>query len=92
MFCLPSRAEALPLALLEAMMTGTVCVTTTVGEIPAVGDVVALAPPDDAVALTAWLGAEWAHRRHDVRRVVEEVRGVHDRVVAATSAGAGAVR
>jgi glycosyltransferase involved in cell wall biosynthesis len=51
-FCLPSRAEALPLALLEAMMTGLPCVAAAVGQIPAaVGNAVDLVPPEDPEAL-----------------------------------------
>jgi glycosyltransferase involved in cell wall biosynthesis len=57
-FCLPSRADALPLALLEAMMTGLPCVAAAVGEIPAaVGHAVVLVPPEDPLALARALRA-----------------------------------
>jgi glycosyltransferase involved in cell wall biosynthesis len=52
-FCLPSRAEGLPLALLEAMMAGLPCLTCAVGEIPAaVGGAALVVPPGDVDALT----------------------------------------
>jgi glycosyltransferase involved in cell wall biosynthesis len=52
-FCLPSRAEGLPLALLEAMMAGLPCLATAVGEIPAaVGGTALVVPPGDVDALT----------------------------------------
>jgi glycosyltransferase involved in cell wall biosynthesis len=52
-FCLPSRAEGLPLALLEAMMAGLPCLATAVGEIPAaVGGAALVVPPGDVDALT----------------------------------------
>jgi glycosyltransferase involved in cell wall biosynthesis len=55
-FCLPSRAEGLPLALLEAMMAGLPCLTTAVGEIPAaVGEAALVVPPEDVDALTRGL-------------------------------------
>jgi glycosyltransferase involved in cell wall biosynthesis len=55
-FCLPSRAEGLPLALLEALMAGLPAVTTTVGAIPeAVGTAAVLVPPGDPDALAAAL-------------------------------------
>ena len=55
-FCLPSRAEGLPLALLEAMMAGLPCLATAVGEIPAaVGGAALVVPPGDVDALTEGL-------------------------------------
>ena len=51
-FCLPSRREALPLALLEAMAEGLPCVATAVGDIGSrLGDVVELVPVADPAAL-----------------------------------------
>ncbi|CCG03756.1 glycosyltransferase family 4 protein [Blastococcus saxobsidens] len=55
-FCLPSRREALPLALLEAMTEGLPCVTTDVGDVAvAVGEDAVVVPPGDAPALAAAL-------------------------------------
>ncbi|MDP8969971.1 MAG: glycosyltransferase family 4 protein, partial [Actinomycetota bacterium] len=56
LFAMPSRAEALPLALLEAMMTGLPCVATEVGDIrDELDGAVLLIPPEDPDALTAAL-------------------------------------
>jgi len=55
-FCLPSRAEGLPLALLEAMMAGLPCLATAVGEVPAAaGEAALVVPPEDVDALTGAL-------------------------------------
>ena len=55
-FCLPSRADALPLALLEAMAEGLPCVATDVGDIRRrVGDAVEVVPPEDPDALAGAL-------------------------------------
>jgi glycosyltransferase involved in cell wall biosynthesis len=52
-FCLPSRWEGLPFALLEAMMTGLPCVAANVGDVAAaVGDAGIVIPADDVDALT----------------------------------------
>jgi glycosyltransferase involved in cell wall biosynthesis len=52
-FCLPSRRESLPLALLEAMASGLPCIATDVGDIrAAVGSGVVLVPPEDPRSLT----------------------------------------
>jgi glycosyltransferase involved in cell wall biosynthesis len=70
-FCQPSRLEALPLALLEAMAEGLPCVATDVGDVRVrLGGAVDLVPPEDpealATALTALL--EDADRRSALGR------------------------
>ncbi|GAA4934453.1 glycosyltransferase family 4 protein [Streptomyces coeruleoprunus] len=56
-FCLPSRREALSLALLEAMAHALPCVTTPVGDVTEVlGDTVVTVPVDDPAALARALG------------------------------------
>jgi glycosyltransferase involved in cell wall biosynthesis len=53
-FCLPSRTEELPFALLEAMMAGLPSVAARVGDVPdALGSGGLLVPPDDPDALAA---------------------------------------
>ncbi|HEV7898221.1 MAG TPA: glycosyltransferase family 4 protein [Planosporangium sp.] len=52
LFCLPSRREGLPLALLEAMAHAVPCVATAVGDIAeAVGSDALVVPPNDVDAL-----------------------------------------
>jgi glycosyltransferase involved in cell wall biosynthesis len=55
-FALPSRAEGLPFALLEAMAYGLPCVGTAVGDVPeALRDCGIVVPPADPAALAAAL-------------------------------------
>lgn len=56
-FCLPSRWEGLPFALLEAMMAGKPCVAADVGDVgEALGEAGVLVPPEDPQALAGALG------------------------------------
>lgn len=55
-FVLPSRVEALPLVLVEAVSAGLPAVATDVGDVrEALGDVVVVVPPEDPAALAAGL-------------------------------------
>jgi glycosyltransferase involved in cell wall biosynthesis len=68
-FCLPSRWEGLPFALLEAMMSGLPCVASDVGDVRVALDGVGLVvPPDDAAALAEALRelAESPPRRREL--------------------------
>lgn len=51
LFVLPSRAEGLPKALVEAMAVGLPCISTPVGGIPEIMDAGDLVPPGDHEAL-----------------------------------------
>ncbi len=54
----PSRDDALPLALLEAMLTGLPCAATDVGDVGALlGGALLLVAPEDPAGLAAALGA-----------------------------------
>nr|ASV47117.1 hypothetical protein [uncultured bacterium] len=56
-FCLPSRSEGFPLALVEAMLAGRACVASTAGGMPEAldGGCGLLVPPDDPAALAGAL-------------------------------------
>jgi glycosyltransferase involved in cell wall biosynthesis len=69
LYCLPSRNEGLPLALLEAQACGLPVVATAVGGVPAAVDPAsgALVPAEDPAALAAALGTGLAGRGGDPR-------------------------
>ncbi|WP_431268577.1 glycosyltransferase [Dankookia sp. P2] len=72
LYCLPSRNEGLPLALLEAQACGLPVVASAVGGVPAAVDPAsgALVPAEDPAALAAALGTGLARRDGDPRRFV----------------------
>ena len=62
LFALPSRVEALPLVLVEAVSAGLPAVATDVGDVrEALGEVAVVVPPEDPGALATALG----HLLHD---------------------------
>jgi glycosyltransferase involved in cell wall biosynthesis len=77
-FCLPSRSEGLPFALLEAMMAGLPCVATTVGDVPAaLGRAGLLVTPEDVDALVSGI----RELIHAPARRLELGRRAHERAV-----------
>ena len=68
-FVLPSRVEALPLVLVEAVSAGLPAVATDVGDVrEALGDVAVVVPPDDPVALAVGLRRLLLDREERARR------------------------
>lgn len=96
-FCLPSRWEGLPFALLEAMMSGLPCVASDVGDVGLALDGAGLVvPPGDASALASALGElvstekrrelgaavhTRAVERYGVEKMVAETVEVYDRAL-----------
>lgn len=106
--CLPSRAEGLPLALLEAMAAGCACVATDVGDVTtAVGDAAVVVPPQDVTSLVDALAtlfddragrqslgtrARQRSRAFDVRRTAAHVTRIHGGLARQTSTDASQPR
>src|SRR5262245_7433995 len=77
-FCLPSRTEGLPFALLEAMMAGLPCVATAVGDVPAaLGRAGLLVAPEDVESLVSGI----RELIHAPARRLELGRRAHERAV-----------
>ncbi|MEQ5787967.1 glycosyltransferase family 4 protein [Erythrobacter sp. NFXS35] len=75
LFVLSSRSEGTPLALLEAMATGTACIATSVGGVPAsAGTAVRLVAPENPAALSAAIAELLADRqaRHAVANAARQ--------------------
>ncbi|MEZ4390743.1 MAG: glycosyltransferase [Polyangiales bacterium] len=84
MMVMPSRSEAMPNALLEAMTLGVPAVATRVGGVPEVaedGESAWIVPPDDPAALAAAMracAADEAERARRTSRARELARENHD--------------
>ncbi|MCD1599829.1 glycosyltransferase [Rheinheimera aquimaris] len=77
-FCLPSRSEAFPLALGEAMASGLYCIATDVGDVRYLtGDLIDYALPDDTQSLKTAIIT--ALRRPEAERK-EIAKQLHQRV------------
>ncbi len=75
--CIPSLSEALPFALLEGMMSGLACVTTTAGDMAeALGQAGVIVPANDVASLT--LALDDLVRSPDRRMTLG--RAAHERV------------
>lgn len=99
-FCQPSRSEAFPTALGEAMAIGLPCVATDVGDSALlIGDAGLLVPKEDAVALSAALQrlvdmtarerralSARARKRIGDNFSIDQVRGRYEDIYAATAA------
>jgi glycosyltransferase involved in cell wall biosynthesis len=82
-FCLPSRVEALPLVLAEAVSAGVPAVATDVGDVRLVlDDVVVVVPPEDPAALADGLERLLADRPERVRRGELGARVARERLTA----------
>ena len=82
-FALPSRVEALPLVLVEAVSAGLPAVATDVGDVrEALGDVVLVVPPEDPDALAAGLRRLLDSPADRARRGEAGARAARDRLTA----------
>lgn len=82
-FVLPSRVEALPLVLVEAVSAGLPAVATDVGDVrEALGDVVEVVPPQDAEALAAALRRLLADPADRARRGAAGITAARQRLTA----------
>lgn len=82
-FALPSRVEALPLVLVEAVSAGLPAVATDVGDVrEALDGVVRLVPPEDPAALAAALRALLEDSADRQRRGQAGVRAARERLTA----------
>jgi glycosyltransferase involved in cell wall biosynthesis len=83
LFVLPSRVEALPLVLVEAVSAGLPAVATDVGDVrEALGEVALVVPPEDPAALARALRTLLADPADRARRGAAGARAARDRLTA----------
>jgi glycosyltransferase involved in cell wall biosynthesis len=78
LFVLPSRAEGVPRAMLEAMARGLPCIGTAVGGIPELLHQEDLVPVDDAHALAAVIRESFTNREKLDRMSLRNLRTAHN--------------
>jgi glycosyltransferase involved in cell wall biosynthesis len=78
LFCMPSRTEGMPRAMIEAMARGLPCIGSTMGGIPELLPDEDMAPPGDVAALAAMIRAVVTDPARMARMSARNLARAHD--------------